>query len=289
MVKPPNVPIESASKSSRISAQRAWRRRAKRYLYVLLPVIGLAVLLAQPRWLFTVLSRVMPGATYALTLPKSPDPIKVVALTIDDGPSTATGDILAVLHQYNVKATFFNISGHVVSESAAVIEQMVRDGHELGNHLTADEPSIRMTPDEFEADLLAAEQTFLPYLQGDLDELNSPQAERPGQLRWLRPGMGWYNTEMVNIAHRHGYRLVLGSVFPYDTHVPFSWFATAFILHTVRSGDVIVLHDGDSVNGQKGRGQRTVATLKVVIPRLKAQGYTITSLSEMLEMAEMTE
>ena len=225
--------------------------------------VGLVILLAQPRWLLALASKVRPGALYAVDLPASS---KVIALTIDDGPGPATADILAVLDRYDAKATFFNISGNL-SGYEPIIQQTVAAGHELGNHMSADQPSIRLSAADFEADLLAAQAAALPYLNGT-------------RLRWLRPGMGWYNAGMVATAQRHGYRLVLGSVFPYDTHMPFSRFAIAFILATASPGDIIVLHDGE------GRGQRTVRTLEAVLPVLQARGYVITTVTGLLEVAD---
>jgi peptidoglycan-N-acetylglucosamine deacetylase len=227
-------------------------------------LLGLAYFLAQPRWLLNLAARFKPGAIYAVTFPANVP--WVVALTIDDGPSAATADILAVLARYDAKATFFNISGHLPGYEAVVAEAIAAH-HELGNHLTADEPSIRLSPEAFEADLLTAEQAWQPYVS-------------PDPLRWLRPGMGFYSASMVATAQRHGYQLALGSVFPYDTHVPFSGFAIAFILSTVQPGDIIVLHDG------KERGQRTVNTLKKILPALQARGYTVTTLTNLIRAAE---
>ncbi len=239
----------------------------KRYfLWVVLALVTILFLLSQSRWLFTLATRIRPGALYAVNLPASPETPKVIALTIDDGPSSATADILAVLERYDASATFFNISGHLPGHEA-VVQQTVAAGHELGNHMSADQPSIRMTSAEFEADLLVAERAALPYLKG-------------AALRWLRPGMGWYSADMVSIAQRHGYRLVLGSVFPYDTHIPSSAFAIAFILATVSPGDIIVLHDGE------GRGDRTVKTLERILPALQERGYVITTVTGLTEMAE---
>ncbi len=243
------------------------RRTRKRWFYGLFIAFLLAnaaYLLTQPRWLFTAAARIRPGALYAVNLPPKTTP--VVALTIDDGPSESTADILAVLKRYDAKATFFNISDHLSGHEATVLEA-VAAGHELGNHLTADEPSIRLSPDDFESAITTAEEVWQPYL---LDN----------SLRWLRPGMGFYSTEMVSIAEQRSYSVVLGSVFPYDTHVPFSGFAIAFILHTVQPGDIIVLHDGE------GRGERTVATLEKVLPALQAEGYKVTTLTELAEGAE---
>lgn len=238
-------------------------------------LVGVGYLLAQPRWLLNWAARLKPGALYAITVATDAPPTAValtVALTIDDGPSAATADILAVLARYDTRATFFNISDHLPGYEGVVAEAIAAH-HELGNHLTADEASIRLSPKAFEADLLAAAQVWQPYVSSS--------------LRWLRPGMGFYSASMVATAQRHGYRLALGSVFPYDTHVPFSGFAIAFILSTLQPGDIIVLHDGESKGSTgKGRGQRTVNTLKKVLPALQARGYTVTTLTNLIGAAE---
>ena len=112
------------------------------------------MLLSQPRWLFSVAAHLFPGALYAVKLQPSQ---KIVALTIDDGPSSATQDILAVLEQYKVKATFFNISGHLPSHEE-IVRQAIANNHEIGNHLTADTASIKLPPNQFESNLLSAER-----------------------------------------------------------------------------------------------------------------------------------
>ena len=56
-----------------------------------------------------------------------------VYLTIDDGPSSVTQDILDILKQYGIKATFFVVGkdGETAKES---LKQIVEDGHTLGMH-----------------------------------------------------------------------------------------------------------------------------------------------------------
>lgn len=250
---------------------KKWRHGRWRYGAIALFLLLLANLLSQPRWLFSLATKLRPGAIYAVSLPavsaseyEDAIPEKVVALTIDDGPSPATADILDVINRHGAKATFFNISGNLAGQED-VVRQAVASGHELGNHLTADEPSIRMSSKAFEADLQTAEAALLPFLAADSLQLAS--------LKWLRPGMGFYDAEMVATAERHGYQLVLGSNFPYDTHIPSSWFASTFILSIVKPGDIIVLHDGDK------RGDRTIKTLEKILPALKEKGYTVTTVS----------
>src|SRR5882724_1613487 len=58
---------------------------------------------------------------------------KVLYLTIDDGPSAATAEILSVLAKHRVPATFFIIANHVHSD--AQLSMLSEAGFSLGNHL----------------------------------------------------------------------------------------------------------------------------------------------------------
>ncbi|MBE9076085.1 polysaccharide deacetylase family protein [Romeria aff. gracilis LEGE 07310] len=224
----------------------------------LLSGLGMTVLvglLIQPRWLLNLIGRVGPGATYYIDTDA-----QAVALTIDDAPSEATDEILDVLDRYDAKATFFIISRRVPGREQN-LTRMVAAGHELGNHLTEDEASILLSATDFEAAVLEADRVLADY----------------GPVRWLRPGMGWYSPGMVATVSRQRRQLVLGSVFPYDTHIASPQFASQFILSSVRPGDIIVLHDGP------GRGDRTAKTLKQILPALQAQGYDVVTLSTLAE------
>lgn len=59
-------------------------------------------------------------------------PEKTVALTFDDGPTKYTEEILAILNDYQVKATFF-VVGAEASE-LPILQKIIDTGHELGNH-----------------------------------------------------------------------------------------------------------------------------------------------------------
>lgn len=58
---------------------------------------------------------------------------KTVYLTFDDGPSVYTGDILDILAEYKVKATFFVI-GRTDKASKDIYKRIVDEGHTLGMH-----------------------------------------------------------------------------------------------------------------------------------------------------------
>lgn len=58
---------------------------------------------------------------------------KKVYLTFDDGPSTGTEELLAILKEYNVKATFF-VVGKEDDYSMEMYKKIVEEGHTLGMH-----------------------------------------------------------------------------------------------------------------------------------------------------------
>ncbi|WP_342536259.1 polysaccharide deacetylase family protein [Sporosarcina sp. FSL K6-3508] len=70
---------------------------------------------------------------------------KVVALTFDDGPTKNVDSILAVLNQYNIKATFFLI-GNEIEMNLTEAEKIVKAGHQVGNHTYSHRRMIFKSP-----------------------------------------------------------------------------------------------------------------------------------------------
>jgi peptidoglycan-N-acetylglucosamine deacetylase len=216
--------------------------------------LGILVL-HPPRALFQLTNHFFPGATYFGTTDQP-----VIALTIDDTPDgKTTNRILDVLDQHDVTATFFIITDRVPGNEQ-ILQRMLSAGHELGNHTTADIHSIGLSTPAFEQDLVKADAILKTFVQ--------PQ--------WLRPAGGWYNPEMIGVAHKYNYRVALGSIFPYDTNISSPWFATQFILANAQPGGIIVIHDSGDW------GENTAKTLEQVLPKLKERGYKVVNLSKMM-------
>jgi len=214
----------------------------------------------QPEWIISRLRRTSPDVFYSADIQEP-----YVALTIDDGPDgDSTLQILDLLDQSHAKATFFLISEYIPGNEE-LVKRMVSGGHEVGNHMTSDESSIRLPSDEFEHKLAEAGEALSQF----------------SEIHWFRPGSGWYNEDMLEVIHAHDYRCVLGSVYPYDPQIGLAWFSAKYILWKVSPGDVIVLHD------HQARGQRTVEVLKVILPELEARGYKLVTLSELEKISKM--
>jgi len=215
-----------------------------------------AVVLFRPDWIVAALAKRSPEVVYFV---RTQEP--VVALTVDDGPDpVATPRILDVLARHQAHATFFLITGRLPGNED-VVARIVEEDHELANHLTADEPSIGLPPAEFERRLLEADGALSRFA---------------GDVRWFRPGSGWYNAPMLSTLQEHGYRCVLGSIYPFDPQLPSARFAARYVLWNARPGAIIVLHDHGA------RGERAAAALAEILPELNRRGFRVVTLSELL-------
>ena len=198
----------------------------------------------------------------------------VIALTIDDVPDRETIPlILDVLDENDAKATFFIISNQI-DGNEEILESIVKAGHELGNHTTQDSPSILRSPNNFKADLLEAGKKISAF----------------APVQWFRPASGFYHPCMIKIAEEANYQTALGDVFPLDTLITSVDFAAKYIMRNIQPGSIIVLHDNSHNEQQKkkenpekvhSRGERAIKTLEIVLPKLQAQKYTVTTLSEL--------
>jgi peptidoglycan/xylan/chitin deacetylase (PgdA/CDA1 family) len=222
-------------------------------------IVGLPLTFFQPGWVIQTLANNSPSVLYVVDTQKP-----VVALTIDDGPDpVTTPKILNLLAKHNARATFFMI-GDRIAGNEALITRTIAENHEVGNHMMYDEASIRLSPAEFEQRLLATSEILSKFTE----------------VRWFRPGSGWYNRQMLSTLEKYGYQLVLGSVYPFDPQIPSSRVAVQNILWNIQPGSIIILHD----NGD--RGERTRVVLEAILPELSDRGYQVVTLSELVRFQE---
>jgi peptidoglycan/xylan/chitin deacetylase (PgdA/CDA1 family) len=136
---------------------------------------------------------------------------------------------------------------------------MVEEGHELGNHMWTDYFSVLLTRSEFEKQFLETHRLLTTF----------------SDVKWFRPGGGLYNRRILRRVQEEGYRVALGSVYPYDASHPLVSYSSWHVLNTVTPGSIIILHNAT------GRGIRTLQVLKQTLPVLLEQGYKFLTLSEL--------
>lgn len=203
---------------------------------------------------------------------------RLLALTIDDFPSSGLGSraLLDLLKELKIPATFFCI-GKNVCDHPGMVTRAVNEGHELGNHMARDQWSVLLTKEQFIDQLQFTAIKIMQELEGSSSTAITP-------LKWFRPSGGWPTPQMLAWAETLGYRTVLGSIWPFDgLSIPFlsnevrTKLQEEFIERFAHPGGIIVMHDTEHFN------PLTRETLKVVVPQLKAEGYTFVGLSELLE------
>ena len=179
-----------------------------------------------------------------------------VFLTFDDGPhSTVTPQLLDLLDQLNVSATFFCI-GKSLDENHALAQDIVKRGHMLGNHsyfhyqfskqpLRAQISEIRKVNRLISE--LAPKQTVIPF--------------RAPQGKWTPLLMMWLIINRIPAVH--------WSVDSLDSRPLTADAIRKHLLESVKSGDVVLLHDDNKL---------CCDVLKDLIPNWQTQGLKPSSL-----------
>jgi peptidoglycan/xylan/chitin deacetylase (PgdA/CDA1 family) len=180
---------------------------------------------------------------------------KVAALTFDDGPNpTYTPQILAVLTQYHVPATF-QIVGYEGSARPDLLKLEVADGMTLTNHTWDHADLTRLNPAQF---------------AGEVDATTNLIQSVTGQsVKCLRPPYGYSNGSVLAQLAQRGLGELLWDVDPSDYTTPGSGVIAHRVLAALHPGAIVILHDGG------GDRSQTVAALPAIITGIQAAGYTL--------------
>jgi peptidoglycan-N-acetylglucosamine deacetylase len=179
---------------------------------------------------------------------------KYVYLTFDDGPSSRyTPKILDILSAYGVRATFFQV-GRNVSYYPYLTRRAYLRGNSVQNHTWSHVDLRYVSWDTFKYQVLKTDS----YIR----------AQTGYTPRCLRPPYGAVNSTVYSRAAALGKKIRLWTVDPRDWSRPGTSVIIRRVLDNVRSGSVVLLHDGG------GDRSQTVAALPTILKTLKARGYT---------------
>jgi len=178
---------------------------------------------------------------------------KAIALTIDDGPSSKyTPQVLALLAQYKIPATFCMI-GQSAKQHASLVAEVSAAGHLVANH-TWTHPNL--------SHLTAAQVTA--EIERTNDAITSGGAKRPVLFR--APGGNWSPT-VFQVCTQLGLRPLDWSVDPRDWSRPGADHIVQTVMGHTHTGSIILEHDGG------GDRSQTVAALTRFLPQLLEAGY----------------
>lgn len=188
----------------------------------------------------------------------------VIALTFDDGPLPEyTQQMLDVLAQYDVKATFFMLGSQVV-ENPEMAKAVAAAGHQVASH-SYDHDS------EFYLNKLDDEG-----VRHQLQAAHDAILEATGvDTKTVRPPGGNVNYQNIIAADGLADSFVGWTIDSNDWEKPGADAIAGTIMSQARNGSIILMHDGG------GDRSQTVEAVSQVIPQLQAQGYRFVTIDEL--------
>lgn len=186
---------------------------------------------------------------------KDPDPKQpMVALTFDDGPSPEyTQEILKTLRENNAASTFF-VLGSQADLYHDVLEQMIENGDEIGNH-TYSHPDLTKVSEPVLKNQVQMTQEIVKRATGATPVL-------------LRPPYGAINAAVKKI----GMPLIRWSIDSLDWQSKNPKEIYSRVMDNVKDGDIILMHDIYKTSSEAAAR---------IIPELKRRGFQLVTVSRL--------
>jgi peptidoglycan/xylan/chitin deacetylase (PgdA/CDA1 family) len=211
---------------------------------------------------------VRPGSSlFVSTISHGPRGGRQVALTFDDGPDPiVTPQVLDLLAQYQARASFFVI-GRALAEQPELARRMVAEGHVVANHSWQHSYLQNFRLWRWQIEELARCERSIESVTGRA----SP--------RLYRPPVGMKTGDQAHAILALGLRVVAWSVHSRDTVSPDPAAMARRVLRRIEGGDIVLLHDGDRVPGQR---RACAPALRLILDGLRVKGLESVTLTELL-------
>ena len=175
-----------------------------------------------------------------------------IALTIDDGPDPiVTPQVLDMLDRYGAQATFFCI-GEKAALHPDLCREIVRRGHAVENHSQHHRHHFS----------LMGRTGITRELQTAQDTLTTITGQRP---LFFRAPAGLRNPFLDPVLAQLGLQLASWSARGFDTRVGDGERVKKKLLHDLRAGAILLLHDGNAARTLDG-----IPVILEVIPTVLA-------------------
>ena len=177
---------------------------------------------------------------------------KRVALTFDDGPHREyTDEILDILSEYGVKATFFVI-GVNAELCPAPLKRAIAEGHEIGSHTYSHRDFPRLSEKE---------------IVGEIEKNAAVLGKFGVKARLFRPPGGFCEEKVVRSAQKEDCDVVLWTIDTCDWR-GVSAGEIVRAASRLRGGEIILMHD--YVSGVS----HTPEALRILLPALLDKGFS---------------
>ncbi|WP_433682331.1 polysaccharide deacetylase family protein [Nocardia sp. CA-119907] len=186
---------------------------------------------------------------------------KVVALTIDDGPSAPYPEVLKVLADAQIPATFYLIGENLAARPEAG-RAIAQAGHELGNHSYTHQRMVFVSADSVRDEL---ERTDAEIAKTGYQ---GPITFRPpfGKKLWALP----------KYLSDHDRTTVTWDVEPDSGKVASTDEIVAETVAKVRPGSIVLLHVWSD------QGAASMAAIPRIVSELRSRGYSFVTISNLI-------
>ncbi len=174
-----------------------------------------------------------------------------VALTFDDGPDPKyTPEVLALLEEYQVKATFCLV-GEMVEQFPELVREIVDRGHTLCNHT-------------WNHDVELGKKTKA-LIRADMQRTNDAihKAVPDAKISYFRHPGGAWTQAAVDVAKELGMSSLHWTVDPQDWTKPGAKSIEKTVNTGTALGSIVLMHDAG------GERDGTVTALKTILPELE--------------------
>lgn len=191
---------------------------------------------------------------------------KKIALTFDiSWGETRAVPILDILKEKNAKATLF-LSSAWSQRHQDIVKRIKEDGFEIGSHGHKHDFYSKYSDEEIRSQIRRAD-SILTEMTG----------KKPSLIRLPN---GDFDKRVLHIAHDLGYTVIQWDTDSQDWTNPGKEAIINNVLSKAHPGDIVLMHASDS-------SKETHLALPVIIDKLRAQGYQLVTVSELITGTEV--
>ncbi len=184
---------------------------------------------------------------------------KLVALTFDDGPSDLTHEVLNILEEHGVVATFFLIGNLVTDQKIPIMKRQIEMGCEIANHSYSHRDMSAMSSEVIKEEIEKTTKVIKDKAGYDVKFFRPPYIALSDtmyetiELPFIQ-GLGCKDWEPEVSAKER----------------------LSIVLNEVQDGTIVLLHDFQG-------NVHTVEALPEMIKGLKEKGYSFVTVSQLFE------
>lgn len=177
-----------------------------------------------------------------------------IYLTFDCGYENGyTDDILEVLKEKNITATFF-ITGHYLESATDLVKQMVSNGHIIGNHSNKHKDITKLNENQIKEEILSLQKRYKELVGEEMSN-------------FYRPPAGSFDDRSLNVVNKMGYTTLFWSLAYEDWNGKKINVVDEVTAH-IHNGAIILMHAVSEENAKE---------LGDVIDELIYMGYEFSS------------